>query len=409
MKFDRFVKFALGLLFLSVAGFSANANVKTGLEVFLEHETALVRHKKVALVTNPAGIDSRLQSSIDLLFARPNIDLVALFGPEHGIRGTEYAGDKIGNSIDPGTGLPVYSLYGKNRKPSADVLKDIDVIIIDLQDIGVRAYTYMYTMAKVLEAAAENNKTVIVLDRPNPLGGERVEGNLVEDGYFSFVGMYPIPYLHGMTIGELALLFNSEFGINCDLYVVHMEGWKRSMDWMATGLPWVMPSPHLPHPESVYFMAATGTFGELGSLSEGVGYTAPFEIVGAPWIDADKLCSELMALQLPGVAFRPLHFKPFYSKFKGEDCSGVQIYITDVRQIMPYSLGLHILATVQKLYPNHDLFANKSRVSMFEKVIGSGILVKKIRDGVSVNQLQKEWQPQLQTFMKTRKKYLIYN
>ncbi|MCB0306934.1 MAG: DUF1343 domain-containing protein, partial [Calditrichaeota bacterium] len=252
--------------------------VVLGVENFLRNHLNLVKGKKVGLITNPSGVDRYLNSTADEFFKHPDIDLTALFGPEHGIRGAIYAGEKISDEVDPHTKLPVFSLYGKHRKPTAEMLQNLDVLVVDIQDIGIRAYTFIYTMAKVMEAAAEFDKEVIVLDRPNPLGGIAIEGNLVQEGFFSFVGMYPIPYRHGMTIGELAKLFNREFKINCDLTVIPMLNWERNMFWDDTRLPWVPTSPHVPHWETTLFMSATGLFGELRTLSEGVGYTSPFEI-----------------------------------------------------------------------------------------------------------------------------------
>jgi len=283
------------------------ATVTLGVENFLQNYKHLVKGKRVGLLTNPSGVNSRLQSTADLFAADPDIHLTALFGPEHGIRGAIYAGEKVADEVDPHTGVPVFSLYGKHRKPTKNMLDSVDVIFVDIQDIGLRGYTYIYTMAKVMEAAAEFDKEVIILDRPDPIGGEKVEGNLVEPGFESFVGMFPIPYRYGMTIGELARLFNNEFGIHCKLQVIPMKGWKRSMLWKDTGLLWVPTSPHVPHWETVLYMGATGTFGELHVLSEGVGYTSPFEIVGAPWVDGYQFAEALNALHLPGVIFRPLY------------------------------------------------------------------------------------------------------
>ncbi|MCB0259683.1 MAG: DUF1343 domain-containing protein, partial [Calditrichaeota bacterium] len=249
--------------------------VVLGVENFLRNHLNLVKGKKVGLITNPSGVDRYLNSTADEFFKHPDIDLTALFGPEHGIRGAIYAGEKISDEVDPHTKLPVFSLYGKHRKPTAEMLQNLDVLVVDIQDIGIRAYTFIYTMAKVMEAAAEFDKEVIVLDRPNPLGGIAIEGNLVQEGFFSFVGMYPIPYRHGMTIGELAKLFNREFKINCDLTVIPMLNWERNMFWDDTRLPWVPTSPHVPHWETTLCMSATGLFGELRTLSEGVGYTSP--------------------------------------------------------------------------------------------------------------------------------------
>ena len=383
-------------------------NVVLGVENFISGHLNLVKDKKVGLLTNPSGVDSRLNSTADVFYKHPNINLTALFGPEHGIRGAVYGGEKIKDEVDPHTGVPIYSLYGEHRKPTAAMLKDVDVLIVDIQDAGVRAYTYIYTMAKVMEAAAEFNKEVIVLDRPNPLGGLAVEGNLVQEGFFSFVGLYPIPYRPGLTIGELAKLFNTEYKINCRLTVVPLLNWERNMYWDETGLPWVPTSPHVPHWETVLFMSATGTFGELRTLSEGVGYTSPFELTGAPWIDGYELAQALNNLKLPGVVYRPLYYKPYYASYKGEVCQGVQLHITDKEVFNSYAAGLHIMQTIMKLYPDQDLFAQKKRIKMFNKVMGCDYIMEDLKAGVPVAEIQAKWQQELAAFKKIRLNYLIY-
>jgi len=386
----------------------SSPKVVLGVENFLTNYLELVKNKRVGLLTNPSGVNSRLQSAADLFAANPQINLTALFGPEHGIRGAIYAGERVRDTIDAHTGIPVYSLYGLHRKPTPEMLKNVDVLIIDIQDIGVRAYTYIYTMAKVMEAAAEFHKPVIVLDRPNPLNGMNMEGNLVGPGFFSFVGLYPIPYRHGMTIGELAKLFNIEFNIHCQLTVIPMQHWKRNMFWGDTGLPWVPTSPHVPHWQTVLFMSATGTFGELHVLSEGVGYTLPFEIVGAPWINGYRLADSLNALHLAGVHFRPLYFKPYYASYRGQVCQGVQLHIIKKEKFNSFISGLYIMQTVMKLYPQHDLFANSRRLRMFNKVVGCDFITNDLKAGLPVAQIQAKWQKELARFRKLRQKYLLY-
>ncbi len=379
-----------------------------GNENLMQNHLNLVKNKRVGLLTNPSGVNSQLQTTADMLHAHPDVNLTALYGPEHGIRGALYAGEHVKDTTDPATGVPVYSLYGKHRKPTAEMLENVDVILADIQDIGVRGYTYIYTMAMVMEAAAEHDKEVIVLDRPNPIGGLRVSGNLVEEPFFSFVGLYPIPYRHGMTIGELAKLFNNEYDIDCRLTVIPMIGWKRNMLWGDTGLPWVPTSPHVPHWETVLYMCATGTFGELRVLSEGVGYTSPFEIVGAPWINGPELAEALNQLEIEGVLFRPLSFHPYYATYEGEICQGVQLHITDERRFPAYRTGLHIMQTVMELYPEHDLFANKNRIGMFNKVVGSDSIMKALQKKIPVDSIAKGWQAELQSFKSMRTNYLIY-
>lgn len=382
--------------------------VVLGVENLLENHLDLIKGKRVGLMTNPSGVDGNLMSTVDLLFRHPDINLRALFGPEHGIRGAIYAGERIRDEVDPQTKLPVFSLYGEHRKPTAEMLKEVDVILIDIQDVGIRAYTYIYTMAKIMEAAAEFHKDVIVLDRPNPLGGVNVEGNLVQEGYFSFVGLYPIPYRHGMTIGELAKLFNEAFNIGCQLTVIPILNWKRDMLWEDTGLQWVPTSPHVPHWETALFMSATGVFGELRTISEGVGYTLPFEVMGAPWIDGYELAAELNKLQINGVIFRPLYFKPYYATFKDEVCQGVQLHLTDKEKFNSYVTGLHMVQTLMRLYPEHDLFANRDRIGAFRKVTGCDYIMNDLKAGLPVSEIQAKWLAELNEFKKLRKQYLLY-
>jgi len=379
-----------------------------GIDNFLQNHTGLVAGKRVGLLTNPSGVNGQLQATSDLLFENQQIDLRAFYGPEHGIRGNFFAGHKVSDTTDVKTGLPVFSLYGQRRKPTPEILEQVDVIIVDIQDIGIRGYTYIYTMAMVMEAAADNEKSIIVLDRPNPIGGLKIEGNLIEPEYFSFVGLYPIPYRPGMTIGELAWLFNVEFGIDCDLTVIPMIGWMRDMYWDDTGLSWIPTSPHVPHAETILPMIATGTFGELNTLSEGVGYTSPFEIAGAPWINGEEFAAALNQLNLPGVYFRPISFMPYYFRYKDENCQGVQLHITDRDLFTPYVAGLYMMKTHMELYPEQDLFANQSRISMFNKIIGNDHIMEMLRNGVSVADIEQSWQPELNEFIKTRKKYLLY-
>ncbi len=382
--------------------------VLPGITVLIDKQVNNLAGKRVALLTNPSGVDENLVLSADILFNHPQVNLVAFFAPEHGIRGMADAGKHVKTYTDPKTGLPVYSLYGKTRKPTAEMLENIDVVLIDIQDAGVRSYTFIYSMAMVMEAAAENSKKVIILDRPNPMGGIQVAGNILKPEFASFVGMYPIPYLHGMTIGELARLFNNEFGINCELEIIPMSGWKRSMNWGRTGLVWVPTSPHVPHWQTAFAMAATGTFGELHTLSEGVGYTAPFEFIGAPWIDAEVFAAKLNSLELPGVYFRPVHFIPYYKKYKGKQCHGVQMHILNYDTFQPYETGLYILETAQQLYPEIDLFGDEGRVSSFIRVIGDAQIVSDLRTGKPVKQIITDWQDDLNSFRKVREKYLIY-
>jgi len=382
--------------------------VVLGNDNFIVKQLDLVENKRVGLITNPSGVNESLEYTSDVFYNNPNINLVALFGPEHGIRGNEYGGDKVKDTVDAATQIPLFSLYGKTRKPSKEMLDLVDVLVFDIQDIGVRSYTYIYTMAKAMEACAEFNVQFIVLDRPNPLGGLLVEGNILDTTFSSFVGLYPLPYLHGMTIGELAKYFNTECNINCDLTVIPMLNWKRQMNFGETGLKWIPTSPHVPEWKTVAYLASTGTLGELHTASIGVGYTAPFKLIGAPWANSNDLSKSLNKLELPGIYFRPTFFKPFYSSFKGEMCQGVQLHITDLKSFKPYVTGLHIMQQLIQFYPEQDLFKNPKRVKMFNKVMGTDKIINQLKSNVSVFEMEKSWQNGIKIFNNIRKKYLLY-
>ena len=386
--------------------------IKTGIEVLKEQNFKCLEGKRVGLITNPTGVANHLKSTIDILHEAPNVNLVALYGPEHGVRGDVHAGDKVDNSADPSTGLPVYSLYGKTRKPTPEMLKDIDVLVYDIQDIGCRSFTYISTMGVAMEAAAENGKEFIVLDRPNPVGGEKVEGNLVEDKYISFVSQFKIPYLYGLTCGELALMLNGEnmLGKRCDLHVVKMKGWKRKMDYVQTGLQWIPSSPHIPHPHSAFFYPVSGILGELGYLSIGVGYTIPFQMFAAPWIKAEELAGKLNQLQLPGIVFRPIHLKPFYSVGKGKHLQGVQVHIMDYRKAALSEIQFLVMQEVAALYPEHTVFdhADKGRFDMFDKVSGSNEIRERFSKHNRWEDIRDYWYKDVDSFRQLSKKYYLY-
>ncbi len=354
---------------------AVSTGVKCGIEVLRDNGFDILQGKNVGLITNPTGIDSKFRSTIDILHQAEDVNLVALFAPEHGVRGNMDAGARVANSRDEITGIPVYSIYGKTNSPTADMLQGIDVLVYDIQDIGCRSYTFISTMGLAMKSAAENGVDFVVLDRPNPLGGEKIEGNLVEDGCYSFVSQFSIPYIYGQTPGELAQMLNEEnyLGKKCNLTVVKMEGWQRSMCWEETGLPWVPASPHIPHAETALYYPATGILGELGYINIGVGYTMPFQTVAAPWINADSLATELNNLQLDGVYFRPTHYKPIYSAHNGKYCSGVQIYITDYKAVRLTEIQFRIMEALNVLYPSRATLANANsgRFAMFDKVCGS--------------------------------------
>lgn len=374
MKRLLFICCALWLAF----GSASAQKVKTGIEVLKKQNFKILEGLRVGLVTNPTGVDNDLRSDVDILHAAKNVKLVALFGPEHGVRGNVHAGDAVANDSDPATGLPVYSLYGKYRTPSDEMLKNIDVLVYDIQDIGCRSFTYISTLANIMKAAARNHIKVVVLDRPNPLGGKKVEGCITEDDCISFVSQFKVPYVYGLTPGELARLLNDEglLGEKCDLEVVKMKGWKRSMTYGDTGLKWVLSSPHIPEASSAPFYTVSGIVGELDSINIGVGYTIPFQTFAAPWIKATELADRMNALQLPGYTFRPIYYSPFYSKYKGRQLQGVQVYFTDYRKARLCDVQFHLLQELHQLYPDHDILAEAGqRAGMFDKVCGS----KKIR------------------------------
>jgi len=379
-----------------------------GNQNLLINYTNNLKNKRVGLLTNTAGVTTDLKRSIDLFYAQRQINLTALFSPEHGIQGAAGAGEIIDDMTDPKTKLRVFSLYGKTREPDAEMLQNIDIILIDLQDAGLRGYTFIYTMAKMMKAAEKYHKEIIVLDRPNPLGGHRVEGNILEREFASFVGMYPIPYRYGMTIGELAQLFNNEFGVGCNLTVIPMKNWKREMLWEDTGLQWAPTSPHIPHERSPLYSCISGPLGELHTVSNGVGYTLPFEMIGAPWINAYKLSEVLNDLELKGIYFRPAFFKPYYAIFTGQYCQGVQIHLTDPDKCNLFLSGLYILQTLNQLYPEQNIFGKEDRAEMFNKVMGCEWILNDLQNNIPVKQIQKKWQDELDKFMQIREKYLLY-
>ncbi|HRT97991.1 MAG TPA: DUF1343 domain-containing protein [Ignavibacteriales bacterium] len=389
------------------------AQVKTGIEILKENNFAEIKGKKVGLITNPTGVDKDLNSTIDILFQAPNVKLVALFAPEHGVRGDYYAGDNVENTIDPKTNLPVYSLHGKFKKPTKEMLNDIDALIYDIQDIGCRSYTYISTMALCMEACAEYNKEFIVLDRPNPLGGNRVEGNIVEKGFFSFISQLPIPYVYGLTPGELANLINNEGmlqdGKKCKLTVIKMEGWKRNMIFEQTGLPWVLTSPNVPHQFSPFYYVASGIMGELSYFSEGVGYTLPFQLFAAEWIDPILLAEKMNALNLPGVKFRPITIKGMFGRYQGKKLGGVQIYIQDYDKVNLISLQFYFMQVHNELYPDKNPFKDNKRISSFNKAIGTDKIATIFSKNFLYKDIENYLKKDVEPFKKLSKKYYLYN
>ncbi len=382
--------------------------VMYGLDRLINEGYEPLKGKRIGLITNHTGVDAQLRSNIDLLHNHPDYHLVALYGPEHGVRGSAAAGEHVATYTDPRTGLPVYSLYGSSKRPSAEMLAGVEVLVFDILDCGCRYYTFPYTMAYTMQAAAEHGIPYVVLDRPNPANGIQVEGNVLQPGFESFVGLYSIPMRHGLTIGELAKFFNAEFGIGCDLHVIAMIGWQRAMWWDEIGHSWVAPSPNSPTPEFAEVYPGTCLF-EGTNLSEGRGITKPFQTIGAPWVVAEDLAEALNDLSLAGVIFRPTYFTPTFSKHQGLVCGGVELHVVDRDRFQPVRTGLEMLSMVRTMYP-HD-FAWREPYNgryFFDLLAGTDKLRLDLDRGVSPSEIIAGWQSELAVFKAVREKYLIY-
>ncbi|MFD2044908.1 exo-beta-N-acetylmuramidase NamZ domain-containing protein [Ornithinibacillus salinisoli] len=381
--------------------------MRLGLDVFLQKEFASFKGKRIGLVTNMTGVNEKLIPSIDLFYKHPDIQLTALYAPEHGIRGDAKEGEKVESTIDPYTSLPVYSLYGASRKPSREMLEQVDVVVFDLQDIGSRYYTFIYTMAYVMEACAENHKHFVVLDRPNPISGDKMEGNLVEEDVRSFVGLLPIPNRHAMTVAELALLFKHEFGYHCELTVVPMEGWNRSNYFDDTGLFWVPPSPNTTNIDMNILYPGTCLV-EGTNLSEGRGTTRPFELVGAPFIDGQDLAKSFNQKNITGVLARPTSFIPTYQKHKDKICGGIQLHVVNRDELNSLEAGIILLETIAELYPEDFSFLkNEHEKYFFDLLAGTKALRNHIWKGTSHTFLE-NCTEQLESFRKKKEPYLLY-
>jgi uncharacterized protein YbbC (DUF1343 family) len=387
--------------------------ITLGLEVLLAEKTALLCNARVGLICNPATVDHGFRHAADLFCAHPEINLTALFGPQHGIRGEtqdnmiEWQGFR-----DARTGVMAYSLYGEVRKPSAEMLREVDVLVFDIQDVGTRVYTFIYTMALAMQAARAHGKRLMVLDRPNPIGGLLIEGNILERGHESFVGMYPIPMRHGLTVGELALMFNREFGIDCDLEVVPMRGYRRELWFDETDAPWVIPSPNMPTLETATVYPGA-VFIEGTMISEGRGTTRPFELIGAPYIDAYELAEHLSRARLPGVHFRPHSFLPTFQKHAGKLCHGVQIHVLSRAAFKPVITGLAIIKTVRDLYPREFQWKEPPYEYVYDRlpfdvIAGTEKLRAQIEGGVSLAEMAESWRHGEQEFIGARNQYLLY-
>ena len=407
------------LLACSTTADAVEPVVKTGIEVLRDRGFEGLKGKRVGLVTNPSGVDRYLNSTVDILYNAPDVELVALYGPEHGVRGDVYAGGHITDTKDEATGLPVYSIYGATRKPTPEMLEGIDVMVYDIQDVGVRSYTFISTLGLVMEACGEKGIEVMVLDRPNPLGGNKIEGCYVEPGYFSFVSQYEIPYVYGLTVGELAVMINEE-GMNrgqkgnqppahCKLTVIPMEGWTRDMLYEDTALPWVLPSPNIPFKETPMYYAAAGVCGELyGFMNIGIGYTLPFQVFGATWLDPEKLKSRLESYSLPGVSFRTIYFKPFSGSQKGQLVKGLQYFFTDYDSARITETQFYVMQAVAELYPDKKAFEIISGYGLFDKVCGTDYVRTEFQKRYDFTDIKDYWRKDEEAFRELSQRYYIY-
>ena len=380
----------------------AAAPVRPGVEVFVEHPPAVVRGKRVGLITNQSGIDRQRRSTIDLLRASTELTLVALYSPEHGIRGI--AETRVTSSVDEKTGLPVHSLYGETYKPTPRMLEGIDVLVYDIQDLGVRQYTYESTLALAMQAAAEKGIPIVVLDRPNPITGTILEGDILEPAYHSFVGIYPVLSRHGMTLGELAKMYNAEQRIGAELTVVPVEGWRRGTWWDQTGLPWVNPSPNIRRLEAAIHYPGT-VFFEAINVSEGRGTDLPFEQIGAPWLKNTDVVAAMNAMRLPGIRFETVAFRVAESanKYPGQLLNGVRFILTDRDAYRPLATSLLMIDLIRRLHPDQFQWAD----STIERHGGTARLRRAIESG-TLPELLREWERDQAAFREKRARYLIY-
>jgi uncharacterized protein YbbC (DUF1343 family) len=385
----------------------SGGSVRPGLDVLLTERLDLVMGKRVGLITNPTGVRADLTSGIDALHTQAGVTLAALFGPEHGVRGQAQAGEAVQSGTDPRTGVPAYSLYGNVRQPTAEMLRGIDILLFDIQDVGARFYTYIWTMVLAMQAAAKHGVPFVVLDRPNPIAGLAVEGPVLDRRFESFVGMYPIPVRHGMTVGELARLFNTEYGIGAELTVVPAKGWRRELWFDQTGLPWIMPSPNMPTLETATVYPGSA-FIEGTSLSEGRGTTRPCVHNGAPWIAPSLWAAEPNARGLPGVRFRPAYFAPTFSKHAGQTCGGVQLHVTDRQAFRPVATGVHLLDAARRRWPERFQWQQSGGSFSIDRLAGTDALRLALNRGVPPAEIIASWDEGARSFAQIRQKYLLY-
>lgn len=386
------------------AGTLPPAHIVLGDEVFLQSAWHDLHGRCVGIITNQTGVTSRLVNIVDAVKANHDICLKAIYSPEHGLRGDRPAGSFVASYTDERTGLPVYSLYGSQRHPSAQMLAGVDVLLFDIQDVGARPYTYVSTMAYAMEAAKEFGKEIWILDRPNPIGGEMVEGPVLDPRFKSFIGLYPIAMRHGMTVGELAEMFNTEFGIGAKLRVIKMQGWHRRMLWPDTGLQWVQTSPNIPEWSTTVVYPCTGLVDSFG-LNGGVGTTRPFKYTGAQNMDAYRLAAVLNERNIPGVYFRPAYWSPFFGALTGKQIGGVDLVVFNPRVFPSVLTALEILGAVRDISPHTLQYGGREQNIDW----GTDTLAKDLQSGLGADAIEQQWQPALAHFKTVRAKYLLYN
>lgn len=404
-------KFLFAVLLFNCLTLFAENGFKTGADVFIEKEFYKYSGKNIGVITNATGVTINGVQNVDAISEKKEIKLIKLFGPEHGIRGDIAAGAKVEDMVDKKSGIPVYSLYGATRRPTKEMLNGIDVLIYDIQDIGSRSYTFISTMAYCMQEAAKQNIEFVVLDRPIPIYGEIVDGNILESEYSSFIGVYPIPYVYGMTPGELALYFNKEFGINCKLTVVKMEGYSHKMSFKETGMKWTSPSPNIPRYESAYYYPATGMMGELGTTSGGAGLGMLFELLGDVGIDGNKIADYLNNKNIPGIIFKSFEFVPKTGKYRDKKCSGIKLEVTDEKKYLPFTTAIYIMEAFIKCYPEKNYLGTAASVGkkdMFEKAMGTAKIRKMLIEGKSAEEVINSYKKELDEFKEKREKYLLY-
>jgi uncharacterized protein YbbC (DUF1343 family) len=387
--------------------------IRVGIENLLDEQLDLLEGARIGLVCNQASVDHDFQHSADLFNGHPGIHLTALFGPQHGIRG-DLQDNMIetDHAVDRQTQKPIYSLYSETREPTEEMLKDVDVIVFDMQDVGCRIYTFNYTMANCMRAAKKFGKKVVVCDRPNPIGGVAVAGNVLEPEYASFVGQFPMPTRYGMTVAELALMFNDHFNLDCDLEVIPLSGWDRELWLDKTDAPWVMPSPNIPTVDTTAVFPGTVHF-EGTQISEGRGTTRPFELVGAPYIVSEDYAERLNAIGFPGVYFRGCVFQPTFQKHGKVSCGGVQIHVTSRAQFEPVIAGVAMVKTAFDMYPNEFLWKEPPYEYVFDRnpfdvIAGTNKLREAFERGDSLEEIELGWQPEIEEFKKIRAQFLLY-